>query len=134
MDPDVQLLRSRLEHEDNLINQRVSWLVSSQSFLLTGFAIAANGPVQDPMLPAGALRARLMSLLPGVGIACALLVIVAMIGGLMALAELRQIARENFPAERTPLVVRTRIQFLGVSAPTVLPIVFLLTWIAIVWG
>jgi hypothetical protein len=133
MDPDVQLLRSRIEHEDNLINQRVSWLVSSQSFLLTGFAIAANGPVQDPGLPAGALRARLMSLLPGVGIACAVLVLIAMFGGFMALGELRRIAKEKFTAERTPLIVRTRVEFLGISAPAVLPVVFLLTWIAIVW-
>jgi hypothetical protein len=133
MDSDVQLLRSRIEHEDNLINQRVSWLVSSQSFLLTGFAIAANGPVQDPGLPSGALRARLMSLLPWVGIASAVLVIIAMIGGFMALAELRRLGKGAFPTERTPLIVRTRVQFLGVSAPAVLPVVFLLTWIGIIW-
>src|SRR5258708_12842907 len=30
--------REELRHEDNLINQRVSWLVGSQAFLLGAFA------------------------------------------------------------------------------------------------
>jgi hypothetical protein len=33
---DFVFLREEIRHEDNLINQRLSWLVSSQAFLLTG--------------------------------------------------------------------------------------------------
>src|SRR5436309_10710862 len=36
--------RSRIEHEDNLINHRVSWLMSSQAFLLTAFVLLRNNP------------------------------------------------------------------------------------------
>ena len=32
----LENIRRRIEHEDNLLNQRVSWVVSSQAFLLTG--------------------------------------------------------------------------------------------------
>src|ERR1700722_5981426 len=39
MDPDFPLIQARLSHEDDLVNQRVSWLVNSQSFLLTAYAI-----------------------------------------------------------------------------------------------
>ena len=35
----LEEIRRRIEHEDNLLNQRVSWIVSSQPFLLTGYAI-----------------------------------------------------------------------------------------------
>jgi hypothetical protein len=33
MDPEIPLIQARLSHEDDLINQRISWLVNSQSFL-----------------------------------------------------------------------------------------------------
>lgn len=36
--------RSRIEHEGNLINHRVSWLIGSQSFLLTAFVLLRNNP------------------------------------------------------------------------------------------
>jgi hypothetical protein len=32
----LETIRKRIEHEDNLLNQRLSWIVSSQAFLLTG--------------------------------------------------------------------------------------------------
>ena len=37
-----QLFRSRIEHEDNLIIQRLSWLLASQAFLFTAYAITTN--------------------------------------------------------------------------------------------
>ena len=36
--------RGRIEHEDNLINHRFSWLIMSQSFLLTAFVLLRNHP------------------------------------------------------------------------------------------
>ena len=48
------LIRERIEHEDNLIVQRLTWLVGSQSFLFTAYAIASNylrksGAVSDTL-------------------------------------------------------------------------------------
>src|SRR5436309_10172260 len=42
------VIRHRLEHEDNLIIQRLSWLVASQSFLFTAYAIVLNGLTNPP--------------------------------------------------------------------------------------
>lgn len=42
----LETVRWRIEYEDNLLNQRVSWVVSSQAFLLPGYAILLNGPQQ----------------------------------------------------------------------------------------
>ncbi len=36
--------RKRIEQEDNLINHRVSWMIGSQSFLLTAFVLLKNNP------------------------------------------------------------------------------------------
>ena len=33
------MIHEEIRHQDNLINARLSWLVSSQSFLLSGFAV-----------------------------------------------------------------------------------------------
>ena len=34
-----QIIRSQIEHEDNLINQRLSWFVAAQAFLFSAYAI-----------------------------------------------------------------------------------------------
>jgi len=36
---DYELFRQRMQHEDNLIGVRISWLVSSQAFLLTPYVL-----------------------------------------------------------------------------------------------
>ena len=42
--PDVyRLYREQVDHEDDLINQRLSLLVASQSFLFSAYAIVLNG-------------------------------------------------------------------------------------------
>ena len=46
------LIRERIEHEDNLIVQRLTWLVGSQSFLFTAYAIVSNGLMSQPPQPA----------------------------------------------------------------------------------
>jgi hypothetical protein len=37
--------RKYIEHEDNLVNHRMSWLMSSQAFLFGAFVILINGPI-----------------------------------------------------------------------------------------
>jgi hypothetical protein len=46
---DAELARHRIEQEDQLINHRFSWLVGSQSFLLTGFVLLRNNPIFYPV-------------------------------------------------------------------------------------
>ena len=36
-----QIIRSQIEHEDNLINQRLSWFVAAQAFLFSAYAISS---------------------------------------------------------------------------------------------
>ncbi len=91
-DQALTFIQTRLSHEDDLINQRVSWLVSSQSFLLTAYAITVNGLAGDDTKPLVRLQHKLLDLLPVVGIACVILVVVALIGGLLAMSELRRFA------------------------------------------
>jgi hypothetical protein len=127
-DQELIFIQTRLNHEDDLINQRVSWLVSSQSFLLTAYAITVNGLAGDDTKPLVHLQRKLLSLLPVVGVTCVLLVVVALIGGLMALSELRSFAATRLPKQELFLISKPKAQFLGVSAPVLIPVAFLLIW------
>jgi hypothetical protein len=42
-------IRDQIQHEDNLIVQRLSWLMAAQSFFFTGYAIIANASPQSPV-------------------------------------------------------------------------------------
>jgi hypothetical protein len=53
---------------------------------------------------------------------------------MFALSELRQIAVAKFPSDRVDLICSPRIQFLGISAPILIPLVFLCIWIAILFA
>ena len=72
-------------------------------------------------------------LLPLVGVACVLLVCVALVGGLCALGELRRFAATKYPKDRSLLISKPTTQFLGVSAPVLIPIVFLVIWLAVLF-
>ena len=131
MDPEIPLIQARLSHEDDLINQRISWLVNSQSFLLTAYAITLNGWRQIP----GVLRRRFSSeLLRAVADggnrlrdSCGR----GDYGRSLRLGELRRFAATKYPKDRLFVISKPTIQFLGVSAPTLIPIVFLVIWLAI---
>jgi hypothetical protein len=133
MDPDFTLIQARLSHEDDLVNQRVSWLVNSQSFLLTAYAITLNGLAADASKPLAVVQRKLLNMLPVVGVACVLLVCVALVGGLCAIAELRRFAATKYAKDRLFLISKQTTQFLGVSAPVLIPIVFLVIWLAVLF-
>ena len=134
MDPELPVIQSRLSHEDDLINHRISWLMNSQSFLLTAYAITLNGLAGDVGRPEAAVQRKLLQLLPTTAIGCVILVAISVIGGMFALSELRQMAIAKFPKDRVDLICSPRIQFLGISAPILIPLVFLFIWIAVLFA
>jgi hypothetical protein len=56
-----------------------------------------------------------------------------LIGGLCALGELRRFAQAEYPKDRLFLIAKPTTQFLGVSAPVLIPIVFLAIWLAVLF-
>src|SRR4051812_34233955 len=76
-----QIVRSQLEHEDNLVSQRLSCLLAAQSFLFTAYAISLNGPVQ---LRIQQTADRLTTLLPVVALCTAVLLWITILAGLFA--------------------------------------------------
>ena len=129
-----KLIRSRLEHEDGLIVNRLSWLVASQSFLFTAYAIVLNGLAGPPGSQAMADRQIcLLRLIPIVGIAAAALIYAGILAAIRAMAWLRASFRARIPEEAAAglpsIHTPSRIRRLGLAAPIVLPVVFLLAWL-----
>ncbi len=130
--PLYDTLRRQIEHEDGLITQRISWLVASQSFLFTAFAIAAN--TQEGASSPRALRhAHLLDLLPSVAIGADVLIYISILGGVVALGKLRERwDGATTPTERAqlpPLQGPTAGRWMGIASPLLLPLVFLAVWI-----
>ncbi|HXT12340.1 MAG TPA: hypothetical protein VN873_12320 [Candidatus Angelobacter sp.] len=128
-----QVFRNRIEHEDNLVMQRLSWLMASQSFLFTAYAIVTNGMTNAPATPGNVFVNHLVVLgriIPVVALLNSLLIFISIVAALKAIHQLR------FDYERHPEILRTVplqtsrfVRSLGLSAPVLLPLLFLAVWL-----
>ena len=133
------LIRSRIEHEDNLVVQRLSWLVASQSFLFTAYAIVTNGLATQPALqPSGApflaQLGLLDQLIPVVGTLTSVLIYVSILAAVASIRRLRNSYRSRFPGDETgvpPIMTSAPIRLFGHSAAVLLPLVFITIWLVL---
>ena len=131
MNEKLQFLRQRIEHEDNLINQRLSWLVGSQSFLITAFAISLNAPKEFLKENYAALHAILMHMLPLISIASIVILMITLIGATSALSNLRRHSDQITTKQDIPIHSSTLVRWMGLSAAFVIPLLFLSLWITL---
>lgn len=130
-----RLFRSHLEHEDSQIGRRIAWLVSSQAFLFTAYAVTTIGlgkpsPAGDSdtsIFPGQAML--LFKLLPLVAIFNALLIYAGILAALKAIRELRRAYQAKAGVPKG-LIFQTSIstRLLGLAAPILLPLLFVAVW------
>lgn len=133
----LRLFRSQLEHEDGQIAQRIAWLVNSQAFMFTAYAVTING-LRTPPPPAGGIgdfqgqAMLLFRLLPIVAIFTALLIYTSILAAFKAIRELRRAYQVNATAPEGLLFqTSTSTRLLGLAAPTLLPLLFVVVWSAL---
>ena len=128
-----QIFRNRIEHEDNLIMQRLSWLMASQSFLFTAYAIVTNGLTTSPATGGNMFVNHLLTLariIPVVALLNSLLILVSILAALKAIRELRHgYQHQPETLEVIPLQTSKIARTLGLSAPVLLPLLFLSVWL-----
>lgn len=128
---EYSFLREEIRHQDNLINARLSWLVSSQSFLLSGFAVTLNGSAQSLLPIYAKLNVILVNSLPVAGLVTDLASYLTIWAAISRMKNIRHIAG-NWHPPRLPLVQADRLtRRLGLSGPILIPLVFLTVWLAI---
>jgi hypothetical protein len=133
------LVRERLEHEDNLIVQRLSWLVASQSFLFTAYAIVSNGLMTQPPQTGSPHFAdqlqRLFQLIPVVAMLASILIYISILAAVLTMRRLRTGYRSRFGPEEDglpPIMTAAPVRLYGLVAPLLLPLVFTTIWL-ILW-
>jgi len=119
-------LRGRLEHEDGLIVSRLAWLMASESFLYTAYAIVLNAPAATPQ------HRRLMHLLPMVAIATSVLIFFGIAAAIRAMGWLRGLLETRIPDPARlglPPIDTPRFMRAGLAAPLLLPVMSILVWL-----
>jgi len=120
--------RRRIEHEDNLNVNRLSWLMASQSFLFSAYAVVVNGlvvtaPVQS--LYQGQQEV-IFRMIPMLGLVSCVSIYIGVIGGVV---ELRKMVESNLSDDSRPSLIGTlHTRWLGLVAPIVLPLAFIVAW------
>ncbi len=124
--------RRRIEHEDTLNVNRLSWLMASQSFLFSAFAVVVNGLVEKSTLglsPYQPYSELLFRMIPMLGLISCVSIYIGVIGGIVALRRLRKMVESNIANDsRPPLIGALHTRWLGLVAPMVLPPAFIVAW------
>jgi hypothetical protein len=132
------LVRARLDHEDGLIVQRSSWLLASQSFLFTAYAIVLNGQAAGGKSWAVERMESLRWVLPGVGLVTAVLILSGVLSALVAMRMLATDFASKVPdpaaAGLPPLQASPGVRNGGLAAPVALPVLFVVAWIVALAG
>jgi hypothetical protein len=85
----------QLVHEDGLLVNRLAWLVASQSFLFTAYAILLNGspPARNAVFEAR--QDQLLRIIPALGIATCGLIYLGVLAGVRVTVTLRRELRNE---------------------------------------
>ncbi|MFY9984584.1 MAG: hypothetical protein WAM44_01285 [Chthoniobacterales bacterium] len=126
-------IRDQIQHEDNLIVQRMAWLMAAQSFFFTGYAIIANGTPTPRNQLLAKQQDLLFNIIPAVASLSDLLIYASVIAGVILLHRLRSTyAHHVAPGDFIPAIQGSRLtRWLGIASPLLLPPVFLAAWICL---
>jgi hypothetical protein len=118
--------REQWTHEDELINHRLGWLLTSQTILYAGYGLLLQVPGEksNPQADGGNQIKDLTQVLGWIGIATSIFIFLSIVAAVTALCVLRKKGGLN-PG---------RVAFhLGLVSPLSLPLVFLAGWWYILW-
>ena len=130
------LVRSQIEHEDNLNSQRLSWFVASQAFLFTAYAIVVSNLSPGRLPWVDQQQHLLVVLIPVVALASCLLIYATILAGTVAMINLRKLYKSKTPAvELFPPVQGYRLtQLFGQAGPLGVPPIFIAIWVILLLG
>jgi hypothetical protein len=124
------LLKERLDRENDLIIQRTAWVVGSQAFLFTAYAVSLAAPARAATPELGAKSRLLVHLIPWVSLVSLSLLLVTIVAGVAAWFHLRG-HRHRLDAVASVPETGPILRIAGLTAPLFVPVAFLVTWIAI---
>jgi hypothetical protein len=132
------IVRGQIEHEDNLIGQRLSWLVAAQAFLFTAYAITVSNSGPNHTQPVIDRMRLLLWIVPITAILTCALIYATIIAGSIAIVALRRLYHSHADHSECPglppVLGYRRTLVLGQIGPLLLPLVFLAGWLILLLG
>jgi hypothetical protein len=130
-----RIVRSQLEHEIQMLNQRVLWFVFSQSFLFTAYATVLNAPEKPGLAVAARLQALLIWVFPVSALIVGFITYLGVMTSLLTMKDLRR-SYESFQGAESrnrehffpPIQGREGVRRLTTLSAVGMPLVFILTW------
>lgn len=128
------ILRDQIQHEDNLVTQRLSWLMASQAFLFSAYAILLNAP-ERAMSPFSRQQQEwLITAIPALAVGSAALIYVSILAGVRALHNLhgdaeRICGRARADSTLPPIQGTAFTRLAGLTSPMLVPPLFISVWL-----
>ena len=127
------ILRDQIQHEDNLTTQRLSWLMASEAFLFSAYAIVVNGPEHAMSQFAAQQQQWLTTAIPALALSSTILIYLSILAGVAALRNLhRHISHTcggDMGTALPPVQGTNRTRLAGLASPLLVPPLFIGVWL-----
>ena len=116
----------QIDKEDGLIDQRVNWLLASQSILFAAVGISDGGSVKG-----------IIKVIPFVGIGCSIGIGFSILAAVRSIKRYREILQKKCPSDQDLLWCYPQLHrdpqnlSLGLISPMAIPVIFYLAWIVV---
>ncbi|RPH80118.1 MAG: hypothetical protein EHM80_06110 [Nitrospiraceae bacterium] len=135
------LIRSQINHEDDLVSQRVLWALLPQAFFLGAYVGLLNAPYQPRKNSIFAEeQILLLWLLPMAGLLTGLLAYFGIVSSLKSIAHLRHLYEDRVQAKASgdhstkfypEIQGPPHIRKLAFITPAWMPLIFILAWLIV---
>ena len=134
------IIRSQIEHENELVSQRVIWQILTQAFFFGAYASLLNASKEGKNFLFESEQSLLLWLMPTAALLAGSLTYIGIVSSLKTIVELRQqyenyansMARGDSSSKLYPDIQGPKhLRRLGMLSPAVMPIVFTVTWLVV---
>lgn len=127
-----QLMHEQIESENSSMNQRVNWLIISQSFFFGGFATLLSSPPDPENGSYAVIHDLLLWTIPGISLITSILIYIGIIVSLVYMADLRRLF-QAYPKDHTtelfpPIQGTTTMRRLAQLPAIAVPLLFICAW------
>jgi hypothetical protein len=131
-----QMIHEQLSHEDSSMNQRVNWLIISQSFFFSAFATLLSSPPDPKDGSYAVIHDLLLWAIPGISLITTSVIYVGVLVSIFYMGDLRQ-RFDTYPQDDTvtyfPPIQSTPLMRRLAQLPAItVPVLFIGVWVFLI--
>jgi len=134
------LIRSQIEHENDLVSQRVIWQILTQAFFFGAYASLLNASKDAKNFLFESEQILLLWLMPTAALFAGLLTYIGILSSLKTIVHLRQLYEDQASAKTIgepssklypDIQGPPQLRKLAMLSPAIMPIVFTIAWLIV---